>query len=248
MKRRLPPAVVVLVVTWSLLSTGTALACDTGRTLDLNVRKVLWIAQHGASSTTYVRAVKSTIDEDHPFIKDANGFSAAWAMVTITTANNDVFWAQVGWREDWGLFGHKLFWQAAWIDHTDGMVRFFVDRQGGDPSGSAQQWKVVWNNFPGSGNHTFYFYVDQVELDSNVEPWTPWDGHVGAEMYKSTSQAPGSVSNKVDMTGTQSHVNGSWVDYGTGIDFVDNDWNFDPWYGSQKLSDTSFRVWDRACP
>jgi hypothetical protein len=243
MKRRLYWAAAV-ALSGTFMIASPVLACDTGRSHDTTRRHVAYHRWAGASSTTYVRAAQATIDEYHPFIESAGGFTAAYSMVRIQSGSR-LYYAQAGWWEEWGIFGHDAFFEYGWVDVVTGDTSPCPcgEDQLGDPGGTAHAWKTVWTDPPGNGHHTFNFFRDSTMIGTALLDWSPKDGEVAAEMQYSDSQAPGDTSNHADYNWALAVVNGAWIDFYQAAPTNDQT----AWYGDNKVSAHWFQMWDKAC-
>jgi hypothetical protein len=107
--------------------------------------------------------------------------------------------------------------------------------------------RVTWNNAPGGGQHTFYFFVDSVSWTSKVLPWSPKDGLVVGHVWNRENQFPGRVTNKVEMTSTQAHINGAWTPFVSIAGFLG--WSTASWANFVEVAGdfTRLRMWDGDC-
>ena len=231
----------------ALLQPLPALAsCNPGRPNDNTNRHVTWLHLHGASSTTYVRAVHSVIDEYHPFVGPSNGFRAPYVMIRVQVGDI-IYYAQAGWMESWGLFAHHLFWEQGWFNVSTGAGWSEGDRNLSIPSG-AHTYTAVWYDAPGNGSHTFKFAIDSNYYAQRVLTWSPNDGEIAGETYGGNVQMAGDTNTKVNLKTSQAAVNGQWIDFfQTGFGPIYDGPNSSNWYGGTTQSNSWFKVWDKGC-
>jgi hypothetical protein len=164
----------------------------------------------GIGLATYVRAVRAIVDVDEFPYAEAGGSSATY--IDIHNA----------------LTGTTYYARMGWVVPSTDLMYYFTEYNGGGSwnylfstaYAPVTAFKIVWNNAPGSGLHQFTLwaganYTVMTLFGDPVLNWSPTDGQIGTRTKSDESQFPGRVLNKMEMTTTQAHVDGSWVAFGS---------------------------------
>jgi hypothetical protein len=238
-RHRISGSLAAAILSLSVLFTGSAqpaFACNPGRPVSSSPAG---FAGTQRNSLTGLYGVKATL-EVYPdsYVQGSGPRSWVWDMLTRpkNSSTGWEYWAQAGWatlREPGWIYPPVGF-----VSWTDDAGHYYVLDDWNAATGDT--WYTYW----APSSKRFSFFRNSTLMKEVAGGWTPKGIQLYGETHNTNNQMPGDTNNHVTMSNAYYILQGetSWRTFASAAGS-----NNDAWYGTSKISNSKYEIWDRYC-